>query len=267
MTFAAERQWDEGLTGVTRRIAETSSSPLRVVAGPGTGKTYSLMRCIARLLQEGTRPERILVVTFTRTSAADLSRSLSELELVGVNDVQAGTLHSFCYRLLRREEVFKITGRFPRPLLSFEERFLLADLKHEGLGGIRHCEKNLKAFAAAWARLQSEVPGWPSLPEDQRFYDSLMRWLRFYCAMLLGEFVTEAFRYLRNNQMSDAMLDFDHILVDEYQDLNRAEQCLIDILASQGSLCVVGDEDQSIYSFRCAHPEGISEFSETHKNT
>lgn len=267
MVAAVEQPWDQGLSGTAKRIAETHDTPLRVLAGPGTGKTFSLMRRVARLLQEGNHPSRILVSTFTRTSAADLKRALSELGLEGVDKVHADTLHSQCYRLLRRDDVFAITHRIPRPLLEFEQRFLLEDLKFEGLGGIRECSKTLKAFGAAWARLQSEEPGWPATDFDRKFHGALMGWLVLHEAMLIEELVTESFRYLHNNPASPALHEFDHVLVDEFQDLNKAEQRLVELLASGGSLTIIGDEDQSIYSFKHAHPEGIAEFAQEHPGT
>lgn len=84
--------------------------------------------------------------------------------------------------------------------------------------------------------------------------------------MLIGELIPLTLRYLRGNPGNPEMDLFDHVLVDEYQDLNRAEQSLIDYMSSNGNLAIVGDEDQSIYEdFRYAHPEGISEFLETHE--
>lgn len=267
MVAAIEHPWDQGLQGAARRIAETPDTPLRALAGPGTGKTFCLMRRVARLLQEGTNPRRILVSTFTRTSAVDLKRSLAELGVDGANDVQADTLHSQCFRLLQREDVFAITGRTPRPLLPFEQRFLLEDLKFADLGGIRECTKLLKAFAAAWARLQSEDPGWPETETDKAFQSHLLRWLVFHESMLIEELVTESFRYLRDNPTSPVLHEFNHVLVDEYQDLNRASQSLVDLLASNASLTIIGDEDQSIYGFNYAHPEGIRDFADSHPGT
>jgi ATP-dependent DNA helicase UvrD/PcrA len=115
--------WDSGLEGVTLRIAGTEHSPLRVLAGPGTGKTYSLMRRVARLLQSGADPSRILVVTFTRAPATDLKGALTQLGVPGASKVDAGTLHSFCFGLLERDEIFDVVQRVPRPLLEFEKRF------------------------------------------------------------------------------------------------------------------------------------------------
>lgn len=69
-------RWDDGLVGAAREIASVNHSPLRVLAGPGTGKTFALMRRVARLLQEGANPNRMLVCTFTRTAARDLRSEL-----------------------------------------------------------------------------------------------------------------------------------------------------------------------------------------------
>lgn len=135
MNHGTRFRWDEGLEGPARRIAELDHTPMRVLAGPGTGKTFALMRRVARLLQDGATPNRMLVCTFTRTAARDLESELARLGVDGANEVRAGTLHAFCFRLLGKAEVLEATGRVPRPLLSFEERFLLEDLSGDGFGG------------------------------------------------------------------------------------------------------------------------------------
>jgi len=244
-------------------MAADAHSPLRVVAGPGTGKTFALMRRVARLLAEGTKPERLLVSTFTRTAAADLQKELQKLGVAGIEDVPAETLHALCFRILQRREVLTLTGRSPRPLLDFEQRFLLEDLKTT-VGGVRKASKAVKAFAAAWARLQHEQPGWPERPEDRVFQKVLSAWLVFHEAMLIGEVVPETLRYLRENPLAPEHGLQEHVLVDEYQDLNRAEQVLLDLLSTNATLTVGGDEDQSIYSFKHAHPQGIAQFDRNH---
>jgi superfamily I DNA/RNA helicase len=85
--------------------------------------------------------------------------------------------------------------------------------------------------------------------------------------MLIGEVVPLALDFVTQNPAHPEIPRFDHVLVDEYQDLNRADQELIDELAGTSSVTVVGDEDQSIYSFRYAHPEGIVEYPLTHPQT
>jgi len=259
--------WADGLCGAARRIAEVEHSPLRVLAGPGTGKTFALMRRVARFLQAGATPNRILACTFTRTAANDIQNEVARLGVDGVERVRAGTLHSLCFRILSRADVLELTNRVPRPLLNFEERFLLQDLQDDNFGGIRERKRRLQAFNAAWARLQTDEPGWPTDPIDQAFHNALLGWLHFHEAMLIGEIVPETLRYLRDNPASSDRRAFDHVLVDEYQDLNRAEQELLDLLAEAGTLSVVGDENQSVYSFKYAHPEGIATFDETHPDT
>jgi DNA helicase-2/ATP-dependent DNA helicase PcrA len=220
-----------------------------------------------RLLEEGIGPERILVATFTRTAARDLEAELSRLQVPGADRVRVGTLHSFSFSLLSRADVLALTGRVPRPLLKFEERFLLQDLKGTNNEDLRGLRKRLDALGAAWARLQSDEAGWPQDPQDRAFLDALLKWLRFHEAMLVAEIVPEALKFVRDNPASQSVPRFDHVLVDEYQDLNRAEQVLLRELARKGSLAVVGDENQSIYSFKFAHPEGILRFHEEHPGT
>ncbi|WP_341482515.1 ATP-dependent helicase [Fundidesulfovibrio agrisoli] len=259
--------WSHGLNGQALRIARAEESPLRVLAGPGTGKTFSLMRRIARIIDEGTSPERILVCTFTRTAAKDLQSELRRLGAAGCSSVIAGTLHSFCYRALNRAGVYELIGRIPRALLEFEKRFLLEDLKRGNFGTINQMKKAIQAFNASWARLQHEEPGWPVEVNDRLFHEAIIDWLAFHQAMLIGEIIPETLRYFRLNPLAEELSQFSHVLVDEYQDLNRAEQVLLDHISSNGSLTVIGDEDQSIYSFKCAHPMGISHFEDYHAET
>ena len=202
MNGSGSCRWDDELEGPPLRIAEIDHTPIRVMAGPGTGKTFALMRRVARLLQQRVNPRRILVCTFTRTAARDLANELSCLGIDGVEHVRAGTLHSICFSILSQEEVLQLTGRFPRPLLTYEERFLLEDLVGNDFGGIREREKRLKAFNAAWARLQSEEPGWPTSRIDRDFHLTLLNWLRFHNCILIGELVPETLRYLRDNPNS-----------------------------------------------------------------
>ena len=259
--------WKDELDPTSLRIAMTDASPLRVLAGPGTGKTRILTRRVARLLEENVPPKHILVSTFTRMAAADLKRELEKLEVDGALSVCATTVHSLCFRILNRNEVLEAIDCVPRPLLEFETRFLLEDIRDEDFGILNLREKRLKAFEAAWARLQSDEPGWALDPIDMRFEEHLRNWLEFHEAMLIGELVPEALSYLRNNPLSPERSAFSHIFVDEYQDLNASEQALIGLLAENAKLTIIGDEDQSIYSFKHAHPEGIAEFHDRHPET
>ena len=258
------------------RIAHSAARRLRVLAGPGTGKSYAMKRRVARLLGEGQAPDRILAVTFTRTAAADLVNDLHELGTPGCEQIHVRTLHSLCFALLQSQNVLDLSGRTPRTLatfskagsLQFEGAPLLSDLQRRGdFGSKRDLTTRIRAFEAAWARLQTDQPGWTNNPVDRAFHTELIAWLTFHRAMLIGEVVPETLKFLRNNPTCDALSAYDHVLVDEYQDLNPAEQRLVDLLSDRGDCVIVGDPNQSIFGFKYAHPEGITRYHETHENT
>jgi superfamily I DNA/RNA helicase len=229
-----------------------------------------MKRRVSRLLEERVEPTRILALTFTRIAAASLVAELRAIGTKGGEKITAGTLHGFCFRLLQRNEVLEFLGRCPRPLLTYSDKAvlqfeaspLLADISQDGR---RKGTKRIQAFEAAWARLQSEEPGWPPAA-DKSFHDALISWLTFHEAMLIGEVVPESLKYLRSNPTAPVLTAFDHVIVDEYQDLNRADQAMIDLIAHD-NVVIVGDEDQSIYRFRYAHPQGILEYATTHPGT
>ena len=212
-------------------------------------------------MEEGVNPRKILAVTFTRTAAQDLKKEIQSIGVDGADQVVAKTLHSFCFGLLNKREIMTSTGRFPRPILDFERKPMLYDMSNE-FGNVHEKEKRLKAFEAAWARLQSDEPGFAEKEIDKKFERDIKSWLKYHKAMLFGEMIIEPFHYLRNNPMCAESQEFDHVLVDEYQDLNKAEQYVIELLATNCNLAVIGDDDQSIYSFKYAHPEGIRNFKD-----
>ena len=100
--------WNKDLEGNALEIASTKKSPLRVVAGPGTGKTFALMHRIARLLEENVDPNRILLINFTRVAANDLELELKKLKIPNVDLIHKGTLHSICYQILNINNTYII---------------------------------------------------------------------------------------------------------------------------------------------------------------
>jgi superfamily I DNA/RNA helicase len=216
------------------------------------------MRRVVRLLEEGVTGNRILLLSFTRVAAADLRDKVAALAAPGVDEVRATTLHGFCFGLLQQESVLAITERTPRILLEHEVDLMLRDIGGPN-GNIHQRRRLLEAFVAGWARGRQDHPG-DATHEERNFEDSIMSWLRRHNAMLIGEVVPQAYRFLSANPLAPALEAFDHIIVDEYQDLNWLEQKLLDTLTAKADLCVAGDDDQSIYSVRYANPEGILAF-------
>lgn len=255
--------WNDNLNEGTpaHEIAASNHRHIRVIAGPGTGKSFAMKRRVARILEaDQIRPSRILAVTFTRVAAEDLHRELVSLRVAGADMLQGKTIHSLAMTILMRNHVLTVLGRTPRPLNKFELEPLLADLSNTH--GNKHVRKRLiKAYGAAWARLQTQEPGYARSAEDQAFANDLLNWLSFHKAMLMDEIVPHLYQYLSNNPGAQEFNDYEHILIDEYQDLNKAEQEALRLLGTNGSICVIGDDDQSIYSFRYAHPSGIREWA------
>jgi DNA helicase-2/ATP-dependent DNA helicase PcrA len=251
--------WDDGLTGTHRDIAANPARVLHVLAGPGTGKTLAMMRRIARLLQDRVTPDHILAVSFTRTAARDLREQLSGLGVPEADDVRAATLHSLCFSILSSQQAFAFNQRTPRPLMSFEINCLEGDLAG-AFGGKKATRRLLAAYEAGWARLQRDTPGHAPTAADQAFETALLSWLRFHEAMLIGELVPLTLAFARANPELPVFPTLEHVLVDEFQDLNKADQQLVLTLAAFASVLVIGDDNQSIYSFRHANPEGVRSF-------
>lgn len=183
--------WNTGLVSPYLNIAAYQGSPLRVIAGPGTGKTFALMRRVARLLESGVLPSSILAVTFTRTAANDLVYQLKSLGTPGADRVAASTLHSLCFALLSKNAVFQATNRVARRLIGFEVDCMITDLA-TNFGGKRTASELLRAFETYWATLQHHQPGWPQDPVQQNFHRELLHWLTYHQAMLIGELVPRA---------------------------------------------------------------------------
>jgi DNA helicase-2/ATP-dependent DNA helicase PcrA len=253
--------WSDGMIvgSAAYAIAASTNPRIRVVAGPGTGKSFAVKRRVARLLESGVQPDGILPVTFTRVAAEDLHRELVGMNVPGCDSLNGVTLHSLALRMLMRNHVLEATGRNARPLNDFEVDALVCDLV-DAHGGKREVSKLLMAYEAAWARLQHHEPGHVQSAEDTAFSANLIAWMRFHEAMLIGEVIPQFYEYLRSNPVAPERTEHQHILVDEYQDLNKAEQGVIQLLSTDAHVCIVGDDDQSIYSFKHAHPEGIRQW-------
>ena len=113
--------WSDGLAigSSAHQIASSTNPRVRVVAGPGTGKSFAMKRRVARLLEQGVEPAVILPVTFTRVAAEDLHRELVSMDVEGSDGLTGVTLHSLAMRMLMRNHVLGATGRVPRPLKQY----------------------------------------------------------------------------------------------------------------------------------------------------
>ncbi|MCZ2444651.1 MAG: ATP-dependent helicase, partial [Flavobacteriales bacterium] len=253
-------RWDDNLEGPAKIIAESDDRLFCVQAGPGTGKSFALQRRIMRLLQEGVIPETIFACTFTNVAANDLQKKILETGIYNAKNVLVGTIHSYCFKVLTRNSVFTGLHRVPRPLLTYELQPLYEDLKGGPFGNKRNVENLVEKFNAAWATRRTENPGWPTDDVEKMFHEEVIKWLKVHKGMLLGELIPLTLNFFRKNPHLPDLTQFKFVFVDEYQDLNRAEQELIRLISTNASLMVVGDVHQSIYSFKYAYPDGIRDF-------
>ncbi len=238
----------EGIEGAATRELVASSAPfIRVVAGPGAGKTYALKLRVKRRVREGMDPKRIFVGTFTRAVARALTKDFSAEE--NEEPPVVGTLHKLALGILK-DHPAALKGRIPMFLLRHETECMLADIGPD-VGGDMNDRKNwMKQLEADWSR--NDPLG------EAAFEGAVDRWLRSHRAMVIGEVVPIVGHGIETGDIPGGL--FDEVVVDEFQDLTKAEQDLIRRIWSgpeAGSLVVLGDDDQSIYAFRHAHPEGI----------
>lgn len=258
--------WNDDLDKGTPafNLASTDSQTVRAVAGPGSGKSFAIKRRVARLLEEGLQPDQILAITFTRTAAQDLKREISSLGIAGAEEVHSRTLHSHALKILMQADVLERTGRKPRMVIEHEIAPALRDIDRPEFEGVKEKKKLLDSYLAAWACLQTDTPGFVKDKTQELFESDFIGWLSEHEGILVGEVVPVAIDFLRNNPASQEIGKYRAILVDEYQDLNRSEQEFIRLIRGNADIVIVGDDDQSIYGFKFAHPEGIQEIDKLH---
>jgi len=275
----------EKLNPAQLAAATHGDAPLLVIAGAGTGKTNTLAHRVAHLVLQGVRPERVLLLTFSRRAAQELTRRAQSIvghavkgsaaESANVRLPWAGTFHSVANRLLRHyaAQVGLAPGfgvmdrgdsadlldveRHESGLTSQERRF---PRKDTCLAIYSHCVNTQRPLQATlneafpWcAEFEAELKALfgryvqAKLAQQVLDYDDL---LLYWHALMQDETLAR-----------DVESRFDHVLVDEYQDTNTLQAEILLALKPTGrGLCVVGDDAQSIYSFRAANVANILEF-------
>ncbi|MFD6434255.1 ATP-dependent helicase [Streptomyces venezuelae] len=272
-----------------RRVVDHKGGPLLVLAGPGTGKTTTLVESVASRVAQGVDPARILVLTFSRKAAVEL-RDRMALRVGAARAPQATTFHSFCYALVRAHQDTELFVE-PLRLLSGPEqdvavRELLAgqiDLAREGHGHIRWPDElraclTTRGFAdevrAVLARSRelglgpdaldafARRSGRPDWGAAAAFLAEYLDVLDLQGVLDYAELVHRAVLLARRPEVARALrAQYDAVFVDEYQDTDPAQVRLLHALAGGGrTLVAFGDPDQSIYTFRGADVNGILEF-------
>jgi DNA helicase-2/ATP-dependent DNA helicase PcrA len=254
------------------RAVTTTDGPLLILAGAGSGKTRVLAHRIAYLVGvKGVPPFRILAVTFTNKAAAELRDRIISLVGAGGRDVQAGTFHALCARVLRRDgEAIGISRRFVIYDTDDQQALMKQILREEDMPLTGEFRPSI--VLAAISRAKNEMLDPTFLAENAtnhrertiaRLANRYQQRLQAARALDFDDLLLEAVRLFQ--EAPDVLARYQdrwhYLHVDEYQDTNRAQYLWIKALASKrGNLAVVGDDDQSIYSWRGADLRNILDF-------
>lgn len=231
-----------------------------VIAAPGSGKSTSIIipKAVALIEEDHVAPGAILLMSFSRLSALDLKQKVG----AAVQEAPpACTVHSYALRFLISENNHGIRNRVESILLEFQKEVMLSDLGLT-LAGLdrRQLKKHLKAFAAGWA-VTPEAQLFDGNDGERRFKAAVIGWLAEHEAAMMEEIIHHAVDLARQLPDAQFLAAAEHLMIDEYQDLNRVEQEFVSVIAENGaSTLIVGDPDQSIYGFKFAYPNGIRDY-------
>jgi len=257
-------------------VVEAGDGPILVIAGAGSGKTRTLTWRVARLVADGVPPEAILLLTFTNKAAREMLKRVEEVCRIDTRRIAGGTFHHVAHEILR-EHAGELGFARGYSILDREDTrdVMTAAIADCGLAvGARRFPKadvlvDLVSMAVNTQTPLADVVA-DRRPQFVPLTDDVLRVARRYAErkhelnamdfddLLLHWKILLAEREPVRRALAER---FQHVLVDEYQDTNRLQGDVVDLLvAGRRNLCVVGDDAQSIYSFRGAHFENILEF-------
>lgn len=269
-------------------IAHTEG-PLLIIAGPGSGKTFTLVERVINLIQNhGVEPEALFLVTFTEKAAQELTTRISNrlLELnidFNINEMFLGTFHSICLRII---EDYREYTRLKRSFVlmdQFDQQYFL----YQNLRDYREIDNVEQILGSdrtpVWSKSENLLQWINKVTEEaidhQRLiesddaalialgecYDLYQRKLDEHNALDFSTIQLEALNLLRNHpSVMESLKDkIQYLMVDEYQDTNTIQEMILKLLmGNKQNLCVVGDDDQALYRFRGATIRNILQFSE-----
>lgn len=281
--------FDFGLSNDMQKEAiEETEGPVMIIAGPGTGKTSTLVRRVLYLIQvKNVKPEEIMLVTFTNKAAAELVTKITNiLPDININEMYIGTIHQVMQRIfLDHLEKTNIRKNY-KTLEGFEQRYLVytnlskfeKNDSYEALDLIRADGRKMKP----WVRVDKIIGFISSIKEElidiERLKQSqdkqllaVVDLMQAYEALLekynlidFSDMLLESYLLFKNypEVLNEVQSKLSYIMVDEYQDTNYIQEQLMLMLAGEKqNICVVGDDDQSLYRFRGATVSNILNFS------
>lgn len=262
-----------------QQAVDTHDGYVRIIAGAGSGKTRVLVERIASIIEEGDAyPNQILAITFTNKAAAELKERLkSRFDDSSGNFVVATTFHSLCVRILREKEALL---KLQNPFLILDpddQKTLLKRLIEEVFGKKSDVKPALAISKISNYKNSNMTPTEAEVHAFTQFEKDFIEVYRRYQAYLrtqslfdFDDLMLETVKLFEQNpeMMENVTQRYRYIHVDEFQDTNDVQSILLHYLVSgHHNLCVVGDPDQSIYSWRGARPKILLDFDKQYPNT
>lgn len=269
--------WLQQLNERQRAAVTHTDGPLLVIAGAGSGKTRVLTYRIAYLLESGKAlPSQILAVTFTNKAASEMKERLRQLVGPIAETLWVGTFHATCVQILRRHA----------DRIGYKRHFVIFDTSDQ-LAAVRETLKELnvdqrnfepRAVLSTISAAKNELVDWATYQERAgdfwernvgRFYEHYQKKLESNHAMDFDDLLVQTVRLFKEHPdvLEEYQRRFRYVLIDEYQDTNRAQYVLVNLIcAGHRNLCVVGDADQSIYRFRGADIRNILDFERDYRD-
>lgn len=265
----------KSLNDMQKQAVLCTEGPLLLLAGAGSGKTKVITHRIAHIVEKGTSMENILALTFTNKAAKEMKERV--FSLLNSGDIWISTFHSTCVRILRRE-IHKINYANSFTIYDSDdsERLIKECLKQINLNDKMYPPKtimnhigNLKDNLKTPTEYKKESQGDFRNSQIAEVYSLYQEKLKNSNALDFDDIIFKTVEIFRNNLdvLEKYQNKFLYIMVDEYQDTNTAQYTLIKLLASKHkNICVVGDDDQSIYGWRGANIRNILDFESDFKN-
>jgi DNA helicase-2/ATP-dependent DNA helicase PcrA len=235
-----------------------------ILAGPGTGKSYTILGFILDLINnKAINPDSIIVLTFTRAATAELKKKIKENIDSSKEQPRVFTIHGFALRqLMKNSRNIKILPDNFVIADDYEERQIVKeDIKKLLNIQLKKVDELFNRLSANWETLNADRTGWETDFDDPEFIGAWKRHREIYGYVLRSELVYQ----FKNLLVQESGVSIDgpikNLIVDEYQDLNKCDLLVVSKLIERGAdIFCAGDDDQSIYGFRYAEPEGIRNF-------
>lgn len=261
-----------------RSAISTTDGPLLIIAGPGTGKTYTLVKRIVYLIiEKDVLPEEIMIATFTEKAAKELiTRITNELYAIGVsvnlNEMYIGTFHSICLRILKDHLEYTRIKKNYRMLDNFDQQYMVFQ-KINRFRNLPYFDVIFDKKQGAWRQAGEIVKYVNNLAEELVDIDEMQgdadehivavaNIMKQYNTLMEDENLidfssiqTEAYKLLIEEPsiLEEIQQKIKYVMVDEYQDTNYIQELLVFLIAGKNkNICVVGDDDQGLYRFRGA---------------